>query len=94
MLNVKCQLGRRSRLILRLFWPLLPSTEIPTGTYLLRTISKPALKETLPRIAYWKFALSAVMRILNGYFFLVNVELILIQSSGVIDIFYDVLALQ
>jgi len=33
------------------------------------------------------------MRITMGYLFLVNVIVILVHAEGVIDIFYDVLAL-
>lgn len=38
--------------------------------------------------------MAAILRIFSGYFFLVNVFVILIQADGVIEIFYDVLALQ
>lgn len=52
------------------------------------------LKETFPETKYSRFVASAVLRILMGYLFLAGVIVVLITADGVIDIFYDVLALQ
>lgn len=68
--------------------------EIPTGLYLLRRISQPYLKSKFPNVSYPKFVMSSVLRITMGYLFLVNVLIVLVQADGVIEIFYDVLALQ
>ncbi|KAL9180841.1 hypothetical protein ACHAXT_011294 [Thalassiosira profunda] len=73
---------------------LLMEEEIPTGLYLLRRISRQSLRQQFPQMKYRKFFLSAAVRIANGYYFLLNVLLVLIQAEGVLDIFYDVLALQ
>lgn len=62
--------------------------------YLLRRIQQPYLKKAFPAIQYSRFVATAVLRILMGYAFLANVTLVLILADGVIDIFYDVLALQ
>jgi len=75
---------------------LLMEEEIPTGLYLLRMIPKDSFQQKFPdkKYGYGKFFLSAVLRIANGYFFLINVFIVIIQATGVIEIFYDVLALQ
>jgi len=73
---------------------LLMEGEIPTAIYLLRRISKPYLKTMFPEVGYSRFILSCLLRLSMGYLFLVNVIVILICADGVIDIFYDVLALQ
>ncbi|KAL7533728.1 hypothetical protein ACHAXR_006358 [Thalassiosira sp. AJA248-18] len=73
---------------------LLMEEEIPTGLYLLRRISQPYLKSKFPNVSYPKFVMSSVLRITMGYLFLVNVVIVLVQADGVIEIFYDVLALQ
>lgn len=71
-----------------------PSTELPTGLFLLRQITMDDFHKKLPNKKYRKFAMQALLRIFSGYFFLMNVFLVLIQANGVIEIFYDVLALQ
>ena len=77
------------------FYPgLLMEEEIPTGVYLLRMIPKQSLNSKFPRMNYGKFVCSAIVRILMGYIFLLNVFLVVVQSNEVLDIFYDVLALQ
>ncbi|KAL7548821.1 hypothetical protein ACHAWF_012095 [Thalassiosira exigua] len=73
---------------------LLMEEEIPTGLYQLRMIPKESLRQKFPQMKYRKFILASVLRLLNGYFFLVNVLLVLIYATGVLEIFYDVLALQ
>ncbi|EED89764.1 predicted protein [Thalassiosira pseudonana CCMP1335] len=67
--------------------------ELPTGFYLLRMITKKSLHEKYPRIMYYKFIFSALVRIGMGYLFLFNTFLVVIQATGVLEIFYDVLAL-
>ena len=68
--------------------------EIPTGLYLLRRISQPYLHSKFPEISYSRFVWSNVLRISMGYLFLVNVLVILVRAEDVLEIFYDVLALQ
>jgi len=43
---------------------------------------------------FWKFVFSAMVRLMLGYAFLFNMFIIIVQSDAVIDIFYDLLALQ
>jgi len=73
---------------------LLMETEIPTGAYLLRMIPSSSFKKKFPNKSYRRFVASAMLRVFLGYFFLFNVLLILIKATGVLVIFYDVLALQ
>ena len=77
-----------------IFIALLMEEEIPTALYLLRRIPKTYFKSKLPGLNYEKFVCSCLFRILSGYLFLVNVLLILVKASEVLEIFYDVLALQ
>ena len=77
-----------------IFIALLMEEEIPTALYLLRRIPKQYFKSKLPGLKYEKFFCSCLFRILSGYLFLINVMLILMQASAVLEIFYDVLALQ
>jgi len=79
---------------LSIFIALLMEEEIPTGLYLLRRVSKPCLKNKFPGLEYWRFACSSVLRVTLGYLFLMNVIIILAQADAVVEIFYDVLALQ
>ena len=72
---------------------LIMEEEIPTGLFLLRRIPKAYLQREFPEISYSRFVGSCLMRITMGYLFLVNVIVILAYAEGVIDIFYDVLAL-
>mmetsp|Transcript_19848 Transcript_19848/g.33804 ORF Transcript_19848/g.33804 Transcript_19848/m.33804 type:complete len:668 (-) Transcript_19848:2283-4286(-) len=76
------------------FIALLMEEEIPTALYLLRRIPKQYFNSKFPELNYNKFVCSMLLRILSGYLFLLNVLLILVQASNVLDIFYDVLALQ
>ncbi|KAL7454765.1 hypothetical protein ACHAWC_008115 [Mediolabrus comicus] len=73
---------------------LLMEEEIPSSLYMLRQIPKGSLRETTPQIKYGKFVFSAVIRLLMGYFFLMNMFLVVVQAEFVLDIFYDVIALQ
>ena len=68
--------------------------EIPTGLYLLRMIPRAAFQQKFAGKSYRKFLLSCGIRICMGYLFLLNVLIVIFQSTGVIEIFYDVLALQ
>lgn len=68
--------------------------EIPTAVFLLKRISKPLLKSKFPEISYWRFVASSILRFSLGYLFLINVYAIVIRASSVLEIFYDVLALQ
>jgi hypothetical protein len=77
-----------------IFIALLMEEEIPTALYLLRRIPKTYFKSKLPGLSYEKFVCSCLFRIISGYLFLVNVLLILVRATEVLEIFYDVLALQ
>jgi hypothetical protein len=77
-----------------IFIALLMEEEIPTALYLLRRIPKKYFNAKFPELKYSKFVFSCALRIVSGYLFLLNVLLILVLSSGVLEIFYDVLALQ
>mmetsp|Transcript_27421 Transcript_27421/g.54868 ORF Transcript_27421/g.54868 Transcript_27421/m.54868 type:complete len:109 (+) Transcript_27421:716-1042(+) len=68
--------------------------EIPTGLYLLRMIPKQSLHRKFPKIKFYRFFLAAIVRLLMGYLFLTNTFLVVVQAEEVLDIFYDVLALQ
>ena len=61
--------------------------EIPTGLYLLRRISRRSLRQHFPHMNhnYRKFFASCLVRIANGYFFLLNVLMVLVQATGVLD---------
>ena len=61
--------------------------EIPTGLYLLRRISRRSLRQHFPHMEYeyHKFFSSCLVRIVNGYFFLLNVLMVLVQATGVLD---------
>lgn len=77
-----------------IFIALLMEEEIPTGLYLLRRISKTYFKSKFPELKYHKFVHSCLLRIFMGYLFLLNVFLILMMARGVLDIFFDFIALQ
>ena len=66
--------------------------EIPTGTYLMRMIPRSSVEQKLG-VPYGKFVMSAVFRLLIGYMFLLNVFLAVVQSDRVLEMFYDILAL-
>ena len=73
---------------------LLMEEEIPTGLYLLRMIPKQSLRAKFPQMKYRKFIMSSVVRILNGYYFILNGLLLIVTATVVIEIFYNVLAIQ
>lgn len=73
---------------------LIMEEEIPSTLYMLRQIPRTSLVKTTPHIKYGKFVFAAVVRLLMGYGFLVNMFLVVVQAKYVLDIFYDVIALQ
>eukprot|EP00970_Alexandrium_tamarense_P018121 scaffold13320_cov215-Alexandrium_tamarense.AAC.5 len=95
-LGVPVQVGYQVRTAqyLGLVIGLLMEEEIPTTLYLLRMIPRNSLREKLPKVEYYKFLFSALVRMAMGYMFYMNMFVVVAQATGVIDIFYDVLALQ
>ena len=73
---------------------LLMEEEIPSALFMLRQIPKTSLMRTTPQIKYGKFVFAAIVRLVMGYFFLINMFLVVVQAKAVLDIFYDVIALQ
>ena len=72
----------------------LPNKGIPTRLYLLRMIPRGKFQQQFPDLKYSKFLLSSIVRVLMGYFFLFRVFIVRVQSTMVIEIFYNALALQ
>ena len=68
--------------------------EIPEALYLLNMISERSLHQNEPNLLYSKFVATAFLRVCFGYFFILNMFVVVVQATGVIDIFFDVLALQ
>ena len=64
-------------------------TEIPTGLFLLRGVPYQSFKQKFPDLKYRPFVSCAILRIIMGYFFLLNVLIVLVQADEVISIFYD-----
>lgn len=52
------------------------------------------LHSKFPEISYWRFVASSVLRFSMGYLFLANVVVVLVLAENVLEIFFDVLALQ
>jgi len=73
---------------------LIMESEIPTGLQLLRNIPPSSFRARFPNKPYGLFVASAVLRISLGYLFLINVFVILVQAKDVLEIFYNVLALE
>jgi hypothetical protein len=70
-------------------------SEIPTGLMLLRNISSQSFHAKLPKSrSYSRFVASAILRIILGYLFLINVFVVLMQAKEVLEIFYNILALE
>jgi hypothetical protein len=70
-------------------------SEIPTGLMLLRNISSQSFHAKLTKSrSYSRFVASAILRITLGYLFLINVFVVLIQAKEVLEIFYNILALE
>ncbi|KAL7532966.1 hypothetical protein ACHAWF_004301 [Thalassiosira exigua] len=66
--------------------------EIPTGTHLLRQMPRDVVENKL-QMSYAKFVMSSMIRLAIGYMFLFNTFLVIVQSDRVLDMFYDLLAL-
>lgn len=60
----------------------------------MRLITFKALRNVCPNADYRKFTFCNIFRVLQGYLFLVNVLLVLVQAEDVLTIFYDLLSLQ
>jgi hypothetical protein len=73
---------------------LIMESEIPTGLQLLRNIPPSSFRARFPNKSYGLFFASAVLRISLGYLFLINVFVICVQAKDVLEIFYNVLALE
>jgi hypothetical protein len=68
--------------------------EIPEALYMLRMISRTTLVKVDSTVQYRKFVICSLLRIVLGYLFIVNMFVVVIQATRVIDIFFNVLALQ
>ena len=73
---------------------LIMEEEIPESLYLLRMISEKTLRNKAPNLKFGKFVFCACVRITMGYLFYFNMFIVVAQATAVIDIFFDVLALQ
>lgn len=58
--------------------------EISTGVYMLRMIPRKSLKNKFPKMRFWRFTFSALIRIAMGYIFLSNMFVVVVQATGVI----------
>ncbi len=58
--------------------------EIPTGIFMLRMIPRQSLKSKFPKMRFWRFTFSALIRIVMGYIFLLNMFVVVVQATGVI----------
>ena len=68
--------------------------EIPESLFLLRMITEKTLHKQEPNVKFGKFVFCAVLRIVMGYLFYINMFVVVVQAEEVVDIFFDVLALQ
>lgn len=68
--------------------------EVPDAIQLFRTFSKESLYNNVPKLSYKRFLFSCICRSINGYLYLLSVFLVIVQADNVLDIFYDLLALQ
>ena len=68
--------------------------EIPESLYMLRMVSRHTLRQVDPTMRYRRLVICAMLRILMGYLFIVNMFVVVIQTTRVIDIFFNVLALE
>mmetsp|Transcript_15754 Transcript_15754/g.33903 ORF Transcript_15754/g.33903 Transcript_15754/m.33903 type:complete len:654 (+) Transcript_15754:159-2120(+) len=73
---------------------LIMEEETPESLYLLRMITENTLHNKAPDLKFGRFVFCACVRIITGYLFYFNMFVVVAQATGVIDIFYDVLALQ
>ena len=84
----------RASQFLAILIAMMMESEIPTGLMLLRNISSQSFQAKLTNSSYIRFVASAILRILLGYLFLINVFVVLIQSKEALEIFYNILALE
>lgn len=68
--------------------------EIPQGLILLREISKQSFHSSYPQLSHFRFVLSCLLRLIMGYLFLLNLFVTIVQADAVINIFFDILALE
>ena len=68
--------------------------EIPESLFLLRMITEKTLHKREPNVKFGKFVFCAILRIIMGYLFYTNMFVVVVQAERVVDIFFDVLALQ
>ena len=68
--------------------------EIPDALYMLRMISRTTLHKVDSRFKYRRFVVCSMLRIVMGYLYIVNMFVVVIQATRVIDIFFNVLALE
>lgn len=96
LLGVPCQVNPSVRIAqyLAMIIALIMEEEIPQALFLLRHISKKSLLTEFPGFRFWRFILSAFIRLVMGYMFLINTFCVVAQADTVLGIFYDVLALQ
>jgi hypothetical protein len=73
---------------------LIMEEEIPESLYLLRVVTEKSLRSVEPDIRYSKFVVWSLVRVVMGYLFLSNLFIFICRATSVIDIFFDVLALQ
>ncbi|KAL7537688.1 hypothetical protein ACHAXR_008009, partial [Thalassiosira sp. AJA248-18] len=94
-LNVPANVTRSVRLaqFLGVLIAVLMEEEIPTALFLLKMITRASVEDTL-NLHYSRFVISALFHLVIGYMFLINVFLVIVQSDRVLDIFYDMMALQ
>lgn len=67
--------------------------EIPQALDLLKNIPK-LLKEHFPGLSYPKFVIYMVFRIVMGYLFLLDLFIVTVQATDVLEIFFNILALE
>ena len=79
---------------LALFIGLIMEEEIPETSYLIRMISETTLHRKAPDVKFSSFVACAILRVIMGYLFILNMFVVVVQAEGVVDIFFDVLALQ
>ena len=96
LLGIPCQVKPSVRIAqyLAMIIALIMEEEIPQALFLLRHISKKSLLAEFPSFRFWRFIMSAVIRLVMGYMFLINTFCVVAQADTVLGIFYDVLALQ
>ena len=79
---------------LALFIGLIMEEEIPESSYLIRMISETTLHRKAPDVKFSSFVACAILRVIMGYLFILNMFVVVLQAEEVVEIFFDVLALQ